>query len=195
MVVGLTGGIGSGKSTVAKLFGVMGVPVYNSDIRAKEMYYKPDVKEQVIRLLGTNAYDADGKLNPAHVSKIIFGDTGVLHKINGIIHPAVEEDFKDFAIQYSSHKFILKESALIFEIGIYKKLDKTILVTSPLELRISRVQERDKISREEVIKRINNQLPDEEKGPMSDFIISNDEISGLIPQVLEVYGKLQAFNK
>ncbi len=190
MVVGLTGGIGSGKSTVAKLFEVMGVPVYNSDTRAKEMYYKPEVKEQVIRLLGTNAYDENGKLNPAHISKIIFGDSGVLQKINAIIHPAVEADFKEFAQQHAKHKLILKESALVFEAGIYKKLDKTILVTSPMELRISRVMERDKINREEVIKRMNHQLPDEEKAPISDFIINNDEKTGLILQVLNVFEKL-----
>lgn len=194
MVVGLTGGIGSGKSTVAKLFEVMGVPVYNSDLRAKEMYYKQEVKEQVIRLLGTNAYDENGKLNPAHVSKIIFGDSGVLQKINGIIHPAVEIDFQEF-VKNAAKKIVLMESALLFEAGIYKRLDKTILVTSPVELRISRVMERDKISREEVIKRINHQLPDEEKAPISDFIINNDEVSGLIPQVLEVLGKLKAISK
>lgn len=191
MVVGLTGGIGSGKSTVAKLFEVMGVPVYNSDLRAKEMYYDPDVKEQVIRLLGTNAYDEKGKLNPPHISSIIFRDTQILHKVNGIIHPAVEKDFQNFIKQHSDKKLVLKESALIFEAGIYKKLDKTILVTSPLELRIARVQSRDNISREDVIKRINHQLPDEEKSPISDFIIRNDEVTGLIPQVLEVFEKLK----
>lgn len=191
MIVGLTGGIGSGKSTVAKLFEVLGVPVYNSDIRAKEMYYKPEVKEQVIRLLGTNAYDENGKLNPSHVSKIIFGDSGVLQKINGIIHPAVENDFKEFVQLHSDKKLVLKESALIFEAGIYKKLDKVILVTSPLELRIARVLARDGITREEVIKRINHQLPDEEKVPISDFIINNDEKTGLIQQVLEVFEKLK----
>jgi dephospho-CoA kinase len=191
MVVGLTGGIGSGKSTVAKLFEVLGVPVYNSDIRAKEMYYKPEVKEQVKRLLGTNAYDESGKLNVAHISKTIFGDSGVLQKVNGIIHPAVENDFKEFIQKHSKSKLILKESALIFEAGIYKKLDKTILVTSPLELRMARVQARDKITADEVIKRINHQLPDEEKGPISDFIIKNDEKTGLIPQVLDVFEKLK----
>lgn len=191
MVVGLTGGIGSGKSTVAKLFEVMGVPVYNSDLRAKEMYYQPVVKEQVIRLLGTNAYDVNGKLNPAHISGIIFRDSQILHKVNAIIHPAVENDFQGFVKQHADKKLVLKESALIFEAGIYKKLDKTILVTSPLELRIARVQARDNISREDVIKRINHQLPDEEKAPISDFVIKNDEVTGLIPQVLEVYEKLK----
>ncbi len=190
MIVRLTGGIGSGKSTVAKLFEVLGVPVYNSDIRAKEMYYKPEVKEQVIRLLGTNAYDEKGKLNAPHISSIIFRDSQMLHKVNAIIHPAVENDFKEFVQQHSKSKLIFKESALIFEAGIYKKLDKTILVTSPLELRIARVQSRDGITRDEVIKRINHQLPDEEKGPISDFIINNDEKTGLTPQVLEVFEKL-----
>jgi dephospho-CoA kinase len=155
------------------------------------MYYKAEVKEQVIRLLGTKAYDETGKLDTAHISKTIFSDSGVLQKVNGIIHPAVENDFKEFVQQHSKSKLILKESALIFEAGIYKKLDKTILVTSPLELRIARVMSRDRITRDEVIKRINHQLPDEEKGPISDFIINNDEKTGLIPQVLEVFEKLK----
>jgi dephospho-CoA kinase len=191
MIIGLTGGIGSGKSTVAKLFEVMGVPVYNSDLHAKEMYYKPEVKEQVIRLLGANAYDAEGKLDPKHVSKIVFGDSGTLSKINSIIHPAVETDFKEFVTKHSDQKLILKESALLFETGIYKKLDKIILVTSPLELRISRVQARDNISADEVKKRIQHQMPDEEKAPISDFVIKNDEATGLIPQVVEVLEKLK----
>lgn len=191
MIVGLTGGIGSGKSTVAKLFEVMGVPVYNSDIRAKEMYYKPEVKEQVIRLLGTNAYGVDGKLDPKHISSIVFRDSGMLSKINSIIHPAVETDFKEFITKNSSHKLILKESALLFETGIYKKLDKIILVTSPLELRIARVVSRDNVSADEVKKRIQHQLPDEEKAPISDFVIKNDESTGLIPQVVEVLEKLK----
>lgn len=191
MIVGLTGGIGSGKSTVAKLFEVMGVPVYNSDTRAKEMYYMPEVKEQVIRLLGTNAYDGNGKLNPSHVSKIIFGDSGILQKINSIIHPAVEADFKEFVAHHENKKLIIKESALLFETGLYKKLDKIILVTSPLDLRIARVQSRDQVAEEEIKKRINHQLSDEKKVPISDFVICNDEVQGLIPQVLAVFEKLK----
>lgn len=191
MIVGLTGGIGSGKSTVAKLFEALGVPVYNSDLRAKEMYYKPEVKEQVIRLLGTNAYDENGKLNPSHISSIIFRDSQILHKVNGIIHPAVDADFQEYVTKHADKKIILKESALLFETGIYKKLDKIILVTSPLGLRIARVQSRDNIPEADVIKRINHQLPDEEKTPISDFVIKNDEVTGLIPQVLEVFEKLK----
>ncbi len=191
MIVGLTGGIGSGKSTVAKLFGVMGVPVYNSDNRAKEMYYKPEVKEQVIRLLGSDAYDAEGKLDIKHVSKSIFGNSEFLSKINAIIHPAVDTDFRDFIVKHSAHKVLIKESALLFETGIYKKMDKTILVVSPLELKIARVQARDNISTEEIMKRVNHQLPDEEKIPISDFVIKNDEVTGLIPQVVEVFEKLK----
>lgn len=191
MVVGLTGGIGSGKSTVAKLFEVLGVPVYNSDVRGKEMYYKPEVKEQVIRLIGTNAYDSEGKLDPAHISKIVFNDSNVLRKINSIIHPAVENDFKEFAKNNSDHQLVIMESALLFEAGIYKRLDKTILVTSPIELRIARVTARDGVTQEEVLKRISHQLPDEQKIPLSDFVIRNDEAEGLIPQVIAVFEKLK----
>ena len=191
MVVGLTGGIGSGKSTVAKLFEVMGVPVYNSDTRAKEMYYKPEVKKQVIDLFGSEAYNSEGKLNPTHVAKIIFNDSSKLQKINDIIHPEVEKDFKEFLKNNSSHKIVIQESALVFETNIYKKLDKIILVTSPMEFKIARVIARDGMSAEEVEKRIKHQLPDEEKIPISDFVIKNDEVEGLIPQVISVFEKLK----
>jgi len=191
MIVGLTGGIGSGKSTVAKLFEVLGVPVYNSDLRAREMYYKPEVKEQVIALLGSTAYDTSGKLDPAHVSRVIFSDSAVLSKINSIIHPAVETDFKEYVARHADNKLILKESALLFETGLYKKLDKIILVTSPIALRIARIQLRDNIPEADVIKRISHQMPDEEKAPISDFVIVNDETTGLIPQVIEIFEKLK----
>ena len=191
MVVGLTGGIGSGKSTVAKLFEVLGVPVYNSDARAKEMYYKPEVKKQVISLFGAEAYNSEGKLNSTHVAKLIFNDSSLLQKINDLIHPEVENDFNEFIKNNSQHKIVIQESALVFETNIYKKLDKIILVTSPIELKMQRVIARDGITQEEVAKRIKHQLPDEEKIPISDFVIRNDEVTGLIPQVLSAYEKLK----
>ncbi|HWY11271.1 MAG TPA: dephospho-CoA kinase [Bacteroidia bacterium] len=191
MIIGLTGGIGSGKSTVAKLFEVLGVPVYNSDARAKEMYYKPEVKKQVIALFGTEAYNSNGKLNPTHVAKIIFNDSSLLQKINDLIHPEVEKDFEEFHKNNSAHKIVIMESALLFETGIYKKIDKTILITSADELRIARVTARDGITAEEVAKRIKHQWSDEEKIPISDFVIKNDEVEGLIPQVNAVFEKLK----
>lgn len=191
MTVGLTGGIGTGKSTVGKLFQVLGVPVYNSDDRAKEMYFLPEVKEKVIALLGNEAYHADGSLNRAYVSQKIFSDSSLLSKINGIIHPAVEKDFAAFKEEHKSHRYIIKETALLFETGLYKKVDKIILVMAPLEERLKRVMQRDKSSREDVLKRISHQMPDEEKQPISDFVIDNNETEGLIPQVLAIHQKLQ----
>ncbi|MBL7895078.1 MAG: dephospho-CoA kinase [Bacteroidia bacterium] len=191
MIVGLTGGIGTGKSTVGKLFQVLGVPVYNSDDRAKELYFLPEVKEKVTALLGNEAYHADGSLNRAYISQKIFSDSSLLSKINGIIHPAVEEDFTSFKEEYKTHKYIIKETALLFETGLYKKVDKIILVMAPLEERLKRVMQRDKSSREDVLKRISHQMPDEEKQPISDFVIDNNETEGLIPQVLAIHQKLQ----
>lgn len=190
IVVGLTGGIGTGKSTVAKLFEVMGVPVYDSDQRAKDLYFVPEVKQKVIELLGKEAYSADGQLNREFISKSIFSNSNLLSKINSIIHPAVEQDFKGFIDRNSAHKFIIKETALLFETGIYKKVDKIILVMAALEIRLKRVKERDGLKEEEILKRISHQMPDEEKSPISDFVISNNESDALIPQVLAVYEKL-----
>jgi dephospho-CoA kinase len=191
MVVGLTGGIGSGKSTIAKLFQVLRVPVYDTDTRAKETYYKPEVKEKILALLGAEAYTSEGKIDPAVISKKVFGDNTLLQKLNGIIHPAVDADFKAFLEENSGEKLIVKESALLFETGVYKKMDKNILVTSPLELRVKRVQDRDKTPPADIMKRIGHQMPDEEKIPISDFVIINDEKEAVIPQVLAIYEKLK----
>jgi dephospho-CoA kinase len=135
MIVGLTGGIGSGKSTVAKMFAVLGVPVYNSDERAKEMYYEAGVKEQVIAILGAEAYDAQAKINRAYISEKIFSNKDLLQKINSVIHPAVGRDFKTFVEEHKTSKVIIKESALLFEAGLKDKVDKVVFVSSPLEKR------------------------------------------------------------
>lgn len=190
MIVGLTGGIGSGKSTVADLFSVLGAVIYNSDERAKEMYYLPEVKEKVIAVLGKEAYYYDGKINKDFISLKIFNDPSLLHKINDIIHPAVGEDFKAFVKAHDSAKLIIKETALLFEAGINKQVDKTILVTAPLEIKIKRLQKRDGATADQIAARIKNQEPDDRKLPMSDFVIVNDEIQALLPQVLEVFKKL-----
>lgn len=190
MIVGLTGGIGSGKSIVAQFFEVLGCAVYNSDERAKELYYDKEVKQKVISVLGNEAYNSDGKINKEFISQKIFNDKKLLEKINSIIHPAVGDDFKEFVKQHPS-KIIIKETALLFEAGINEQVDKTILVTSPIEIKIKRIKERDQLSDEELTKRINSQWTDDKKIPLSDFVITNDELSAVIPQVLEVFKKLQ----
>lgn len=189
MIVGLTGGIGTGKSTVAKLFALMGAKVFNSDDNARDQYFVSEIKKQVIDLLGKECYVDNKTLDRKYISNKIFADTTLLQKLNAIIHPAVIKDFKAFAQAYPG-KLIIKESALLFEVGLDKELDKIILVTSPLELRIERVMKRDGSSREEVLKKIKSQLSEEEKMKLTPLWIKNDEKEFLIPQVIEMYKKL-----
>ena len=192
MIVALTGGIGSGKTTVAKLFETMGCVVYNSDERAKELYNNPEVKKQVIELLGVNAYSEDNKLNKNFVSDIIFNEKDKLEKLNAIIHPALALDFENFVKQQNSESIIIKESALIFETELYKKFTTIILVIAQLEQKIKRVMSRNLISKEEVDKRMQAQWTDEQKLPLANYVISNNETDALIPQVLSVIQKLKS---
>ena len=192
MIVALTGGIGSGKTTVAKLFETMGCVVYNSDERAKDLYNNPEVKKQVIALLGVNAYSEDNKLNKNFVSDIIFNEKDKLEKLNAIIHPALALDFENFVKQQNSESIIIKESALIFETELYKKFTTIILVIAPLEQKIKRVMSRNLTSKEEVDKRMQAQWTDEQKLPLANYVISNNETDALIPQVLSVIQKLKS---
>ena len=189
MIVGLTGGIGSGKSMVAKLFESLGCAAFNSDEAAKNVYYNPLIKKQVIDLLGAESYKSDTEINKSYISSKIFSDTTLLHRLNEIIHPAVKKMFEEF-VKNNSDKIIIKETALLFEVKIEKEVDKIILVTSPDKLRIERVMKRDGLSEQEVINKIKSQLPQEDKIKLADFVIKNDEEEFLITQVLEVHRKL-----
>lgn len=186
MVVGLTGGIGSGKTTVAKLFQTMGCHIYNSDERAKELYFEPHVKQQVIELLGQEAYLSATEINRDFISKKVFTNTILLHKLNAIIHPAVKKDFEHFIRQFPENSIIIKETALLFEIGIQKSLNASILVTAAVNTKIDRVMKRNHISKEEVEKRRQAQWTDEQKIPLADFVIYNNPSDALIPQVLKI---------
>ncbi len=191
MIVALTGGIGSGKTTVAKLFEAMGCVVYNSDEKAKELYYIPEVKKNVVELLGDNAYLSDNTLNKIVVADVIFKDKNKLEKLNAIIHPALALDFEIFVKQQIPESIIIKESALIFETGLYKNFTDIVLVTAPIEQKIKRVMNRNLISKEEVEKRMQAQWTDEKKLPLANYIISNSDANTLIPQVLSVLSKLK----
>ncbi|MES2514652.1 MAG: dephospho-CoA kinase [Bacteroidota bacterium] len=192
MIIGLTGGIGSGKTTVAKLFETMGCVLYNSDEAAKLAYYNPKVKQQVIELLGENAYINFHEIDRNYISKQVFSNKSLLEKLNAIIHPAVKENFIQFQKTYAS-AMILKESALLFETNIYKDLDKIILVTAPLETKIARIKKRNTFSDEEINKRIKAQWADEQKIPLADFIVLNDGSKPLIPQVIDIIQKLKQY--
>jgi dephospho-CoA kinase len=190
MIVGLTGGIGSGKTTVARLLETMGCVLYNSDDRAKELYFDAAVKADVIALLGAQAYSENGALNKAHISEKVFSDKALLQQLNGIIHPAVKKDFEVFAERFPK-QIVIKESAILFETGIYKDLEATILVTAPLHEKIERVMARNHVTSEEVEKRMQAQWTDEQKIPLADYVIGNADNQALIPQALEILTKLR----
>jgi dephospho-CoA kinase len=189
-IVGITGGIGSGKTTVCKIFEVFGIPVYYADERAKWLLNNDNlIKESVISLLGSDAY-SNGLLNRSFIANKVFNDSTLLEAYNNIIHPAVAEDTLIFSSKYLDKPYILKEAALLVETGSYLTLDKLILVTSSLQERINRVIQRDNVTEKEVLVRIKNQLPEEEKLKVADYIIVNDGNSSLIEQVKAIHQEL-----
>ena len=191
MIIGLTGGIGSGKSIVARVFEAMGCVLYSSDERAKDMYFREDIKASVMTLLGPASYKDPPTLNRAYIAQKVFSDAGLLTKLNAIIHPAVKQDMVDFVNRQDPSVIIVKETALLFEAGLHTGVDAAILVMAPAELRISRVMARNGISRDEVLKRIGSQWSDEKKMGMADYIIRNDEQNAIIPQVKAILDKLR----
>lgn len=192
MIIALTGGIGSGKTTIAKLFETMGCLIYYSDEKAKELYYDTEIKKRVIQLLGSDAYSASGSLNSTFIAGIIFKDKTKLESLNAIIHPALEKDFEIFIKQQSPDRIIIKESALIFETDSYEKFKTIILVTAPLEQKIKRVMQRNRMPRENVEKRMSAQWTDEQKIPLANYIISNNDTEAVIPQVISVFKKIKS---
>lgn len=175
MIVGLTGGIGSGKSTVATMFMELGIPVYDSDMEAKKlMATSTKVKAAIMDLLGKEAYSDDG-LNRSYIADKVFKEPELLEKLNGIVHPAVRKHFLEWANRQKS-PYVIQETALIFENDAQDKYDCTILVTAPVETRIKRVMDRDKVEKQAVVDRINNQLKDEQKLDLTNFSIENLEL-------------------
>lgn len=189
--VGITGGIGAGKSTVARIFHLLYIPIYYADDRAKWlMQNDEDLKARIIRSFGKNFYTDEGVLNREFVAQEIFSNQENTKIMNGLVHPAVKVDFMDWASNQDS-PYVLKEAALLFESGSYQDLDKIIHVSSPLKLRILRVVIRDSNrTKEQVNEIINRQFTDEKKNSMADFVIKNTENKMIIPQVLEIHAKL-----
>jgi dephospho-CoA kinase len=181
--VGLTGGIGSGKSTVARLFQLLNVPVYESDESAKLLYFEPEIRKQVISLLGDAAYLSESELNSQWIAQQIYANLSLRTSINEIIHPAVGRHYQNWLAQ-QKHPYILKVAALIFEADIYKNMDLNILVVAPEKLKIERILKRDpQRSLEQIEKIIQSQMSDEVKAGMADLLIYNDENQSLIAQV------------
>lgn len=188
--LGITGNIGSGKSTVSKLFMQMGFPVYDADSRAKAlMVSDPQLVTQIKSIFGEQAYQVDGQLNRGHIAQIAFSDSSKLQDLNKAVHPAVRRDFKEWT-ESKKEALVIKEAALMIESGSYHDLDALILVQAPLELRISRAMKRDQSSRDSVEARLKNQMSEEDKIPFANYIIHNDENHLLIPQVMRIINEV-----
>jgi dephospho-CoA kinase len=192
--VGITGGIGSGKSTVAEIFKCLKIPVYDADGRAKTlMNSDAKLKTQIEREFGSQSYDNSGNLDRRYLAKNVFGFPDRLEKLNALVHPCVAEDYRQWAQSQKSSSYVLKEAALLFESGSSKQLDKIILVTAPEDLRIKRVKSRDKRSEEEVRNIIHSQWSQEKSIVLADFVIKNDEETAIIPQVLQIHQEILKF--
>ena len=191
--VGITGGIGSGKTTVCQIFAALGVPVYDADYWAKWLImHEPDVKAAIETLIGSDAYLPDGTYNRVQVASVVFQDKQKLAVLNAIVHPAVERHSSAWHAQKAALDFAytLKEAALMVESGSHRYLDYLIVVTAPEDLRIRRVMARDNLTEAAVRGRLQNQLPEAEKAALADFLINNDGTELLIPQVWAVHRTL-----
>src|SRR6056297_4250618 len=187
--VGVTGGIGSGKTLICEIFERLGIPVFNADVEAKEIYNSDkEVIEQVQQLFGHEIYH-QGMLKKDILAKIIFNDSKALDKVNAIVHPKVREYFLDWAEKQTS-KYEIEEAAILFESNAYLDLDYIINVHARQDSRIERVMERDNISKEQVLNRMKNQLCDEKRMKLADFTIYNDDERMLLPQVIEIHQKI-----
>lgn len=188
-IVGLTGGIGSGKTTVAKLFSELGVPVYIADDEAKKLTNSSKIiRRKLIQLLGDQTY-IDGSLNRKYVADKIFTDKALLNSVNAIIHPKVAAHFKKWALKQKTN-YVIKEAAILFENGGYKEYDVIILVTAPKALRMQRVIKRDNATRDEIEQRMGNQWSDSKKKKLADIIIKNIEIGATRKQVQLIHKSL-----
>lgn len=191
LLVGITGGIGSGKSTVCKLFSLLGVPVYTADDRAKWlMNHDSDLKEKILGAFGSESYLSNGELNRSYLAASVFSNPEKVASLNALVHPAVRKDFMDWVSQQTA-PYLIKEAALLFETGAAKELDCLINVSSPLRVRMARVLLRDPHRTEEQVNQIiDQQLPDEEKNERADFSIKNTDNKLLLPQVIALHEQL-----
>jgi len=192
--VGLTGGIGSGKSTVAQILEVLGIPVYYADVEARRLMNEDEqLKKEIIKIFGKEAY-SNNSLDRKYISSIVFSDPAKLKLLNGIVHPATKKDSERWMLSQTT-PYAIHEAALIFEAKVDDRLDYVIGVSSPEELRIQRAMQRDNVTREEVIKRMKQQIDEKIKMSNCDFVLINDEQQLLIPQVLELHQKLIDLSK
>ena len=188
--VGITGGIGSGKSTIVRFFELKGIPVFIADTEANILVNTSGkIRKKLTSLLGNDIYLSDQTLDRKKLAEYIFNNPDLMERVNSIVHPEVRKHFEKWVKKQTS-PYVIYEAAILFETGYYKSVDYTILVTAPEEMRIARVMKRDNVSREKVEKRIVNQWADEEKVKLADYIIKNDNSELLLPQLNNLHERM-----
>lgn len=193
--IGITGGIGSGKSTICKVFSLLGIPVFEADKAAKQLLNSnPEIKKEIIRLFGKEIYTANKGIDRKKLADIIFNDDFQLAKINALIHPVVRNEFQNW-LELQQSPYVIHEAAILFESGFYKMMDFTILVSAPEEQRIERVMKRDGISEELVKNRMKKQWTDEEKRKLASKELVNDNLNLILPQIIEIDKRLKEYGK
>ena len=193
--IGVTGGIGSGKSLICRIFAAFQVPIYDADAMAKKLMTSDSMlADQIKKQFGESSYHLDGSLNREYLSKEVFNSSIKLEKLNQLVHPRVAADSENWIEGNNGFPYVVKEAALLFEAGSYRGLDKIIVVTAPERLRIQRVLNRDGSRQEEDVKKIiRAQMADEEKIKRADFVILNDETELVVPQVLKLHERFIAY--
>ena len=188
--LGLTGGIGSGKTLVCSVFEKLGVPVYYADVEAKNlMNSDPVLKGQIVEIFGEGVYSG-GILKREVLAERVFGHSEMLNKLNAVVHPAVSLDYLKWVKLQGDSAYVVEEAAILFESGANKHMDFTVLVFAPVDLRIQRVMMRDQSDKVQVEKRMKHQMSDEEKKKLADHIIYNDGKQMLLPQIIELHNKI-----
>ena len=189
--VGVTGGIGSGKTVVCQIFRALGVAVYDADSRAKLLMTEDaSLKKSIQKEFGENTYSENGEINRDFLAEAVFNDKEKIKSLNGLVHPAVARDYERW-VQEQNSQYVVKEAALLIESGSYLSLDKIIVVQAPLELRVERVKQRDAFrSEDEIMAIISKQLSDNERAALADVIIQNDESQLLVKQVLKAHQRI-----
>jgi len=193
-IIGLTGGIGSGKTTIAHYFHSFGIPIYIADDEAKKLMDSQEVKDLVKEAFG-EAIIENGLINREKLAKIVFDDQDKLKKLNAIIHPAVQTHFKNWLLENNSAAYIIYEAAILFESGNYKNCDYIITVTAPTETRIARVMKRDNTTREQILKRMNAQWIDQQRVLKSTFVIENENTAEAKKEVRKILNFLKIIQK
>ncbi|MEQ8705419.1 MAG: dephospho-CoA kinase [Phaeodactylibacter sp.] len=190
--VGITGGIGSGKTTACRVFEALGIPVYYADDRAKWlMAHDEALLEKIKRIFGEDAYDKSGQLNRPYIARLAFGHQELLDQLNAAVHPAVGKDAEAWHEQQSGVPYTLKEAALLYESGSFEGLHAVIVVTAPQALRLERVMARDGVEEEAVRARMRKQMPEEEKARRADFLIHNDGAQSIVQQIHAIHQELK----